>query len=484
MKRSKFLFLDWRNIRCGRLQWYSQTGEPFGVANPVEPPVSMHAKAECVPYGIRLQAQRAETTGPVTGWKGWGRTIYDGELFRSWYFEVNGHTKLGTGAAAHTTGYDEVYICGAASNDGYDWREDSRSRIEIGSQRDFDGVTFFIDPVAPAEDRYKLVYCAAFPAGEHDDMVRTYLDRPAHERDSRLTWQRRSGLFVATSPDGEAWTSDNTPFALHPSDTDTTVLWDETLESYVMYTRLFRDDRRWIGRGETRDFQNWGPIRPVMWPPLDAPPDRDLYLNGYSRYPGALEYQIMFPMIYHRLTERSDVRLASSSDGVAWQWVPGDSVIRPGNAESWDSEFIGSGKDLVPFGTGKIATPYCGTAYPHKYPRFANVWDAWNLGWAIWPEDRLCGLVADEVGEFWTRELSPGGRELRINCRVPMGGEIRIGVAGVDGRDADSCDPIVGCDGTTTVTWGGRSDVGSAEDSAVALHVCLRRAEVFSLELC
>ena len=60
-------------------------------------------------------------------------------------------------------------------------------------------------------------------------MVRAYLERPAHERDERMSWERRYGMFTMVSPDGEGWTAINEPFMLHPSDTDTTVHWDETL---------------------------------------------------------------------------------------------------------------------------------------------------------------------------------------------------------------------------------------------------------------
>ncbi len=481
MATEKLLFMDWRHIQCGHLRWYTATGTALGVGNPPEPPVPLHAEPQRVPHGIRLQAQRATTTGPIDGWKGWGRTIHDQGRYRSWHFEIHGHTKLGSGAAAHRTAYEQVHVCGVSSDDGLAWRETSRCRVQIGSQRGFDGVTFFVDPVAPPAERYKLVYCAHFPVGEHDALVAAYLARPAHQRDDRLSWERRYGMFAMVSPDGERWRSCDTPFMLHPSDTDTTVLWDPALARYVMFTRLCREDRRWIGRAEARDFGDWGPVVPLLWPSLDEPPDRDLYLNGHSLYPGAPQYQVMFPMVYHRFTERSDVRLCTSADGIAWNWVPGGPVIEPGPRGAWDSEFLGSGKDLVPFGPGRIATPYSGTPYPHKYPRFQQVWDAWKLGWAIWDEDRLAGVVADETGEFWTQPVVPAGRRVLLNCRVPLGGSIRVGVDGVAGRDAAACDPIVGVDGLCTVTWGGTADHGAAVDQAVTLHVRLRRAEVFGV---
>ena len=479
----KMLFMDWRNIQCGRLRWRTEDGTQLGVGNPPEPPVPLHSEVDCVPHGIRLEAQPPDTGGPVDGWKGWGRTMYDSGRYRSWHFEVNGHTKLGSGAAAHSTDYDDVYVCGVASDDGYSWEEESRSRVEVGSQRGFDGVTFFVDQAAPAAERYKMVYCARFPEGESDEMVRAYLERPPHLRDERMTPERRYGMFAMVSPDGESWTSVNEPFMLHPSDTDTTVLWDDVLQKYVMFTRMFREERRWIGRAEADDFRDWGPVVPLLWPSLEEPPDRDLYLNGYSRYPGLPEYQVMFPMIYHRLTERSDIELCSSADGIAWNWVPGGPVIEPGEIGEWDSEFLGCGKDLMPFGPGEIAMPYSGTPYPHKYPRFEEVWDAWNLGWAVWPGDRLCGVVADETGEFWTRPVAPAGREVIVNCRAPLGSEIRVGVEGVEGRGVDECDPIAGQDGEVTVTWRGQSGLGSGEREPVALHLRLRRAEVFSISV-
>ena len=475
---SKILFVDWRHIQCGSLDWRTSQGETLGVANPPEPPVPLSAYPQRVPHGIRLAAQPASTTDPVGGWKGWDRTIYHDGSYRSWHFEINGYTQLGTGAAAHAGERKSIYICGVESTDGYDWREVSRSPVKLAGQRGFDGVTFFIDPEAPPEERYKFIYSAGFPEDEHVEMVREYLDGLG------LGWDDRPsiGMFAAVSPDGRQWTSVNQPFMFHHSDTDTTVLWDEALGKYVMYTRLFKEDRRLIGRAEARDFWNWGPVEAVVRPRLDQPPDYDFYLNGYTRYPGLPEYQLMFPMVYQRYTERSDVRLYSSADGIAWNPVPGGPVIEPGPAGRWDSEFLGTGKDLVPFDGDKVAIPYSGTPYPHKYPRWQEVWDSWQTAWAWWPRDRICAVQADSEGEFWTFPLSPGGRELRINCRTPMAGEVRVGIDGAEGRSIEDCDPIVGDCTAAPVRWRGQSDIGVADGDPVTLHIKLRAAQIFAIE--
>ncbi len=481
MPRKKILFTDWRDIQCGALAWTAPDGARYGVGNPPEPQVAMRATPRAIPHGIRLVAQPPRKTEAIEGWKGWGRIISDEGCYRSWYLEINGHSRLGTGSVAHAAPPTSVAICGVESTDGFHWSEPTRSEIKVPGQRGFDGMTFFIDPHAPAAQRYKFIYCAQFDEGMFQPQLEAYLRQPPRYRDARISSQRRFGMFAAVSPDGVNWTALPEPLMLHPSDTDTTVLWDDALNRYVMYTRMFRDGRRWVGRAEADDFMHWGPVEPIIWPRLDDPPDYDFYLNGYSRYPGLPEYQLMFPMVYHRYTERSDVRLYSSADGIAWNPLPGGPVLTPGEPGAWDCEFIGTGKDLQCFGEDKIAIPYSGTPHPHKYPRWQGVWDAANMGWAWWPKDRLCALVADYEGEFWTTPIVPAGREIRLNFRTPMAGEIRVGIEGVKGRSVDDCAPLIGDFLDKTVTWHGQSDIGVPDGQPIALHLTLRGAKLFSV---
>lgn len=382
MTRKKILFTDWRDIQCGAVAWLTPEGKQYRVGNPPEPQVSMRAEPRFVPRGIRLQGQPARKAGPIENYKGWGRIIFDEDRYRTWYIEVNGHSKLGTGSAAHADSISSVAICGVESQDGFHWSKPTHGEINVPGQRGFDGMTFFVDSHAPEAQRYKFIYCAQFDEGMFQPQLAAYLNRSPRHRDARISIQRRFGMFASVSPGGVNWTASPEPFMLHPSDTDTTVLWDEVLQRYVMYTRMFRDGRRWIGRAEAEDFMDWGPVEPIIWPRLDDPPDYDFYLNGYSRYPELPEYQLMLPMLYHRYTERSEVRLYSSADGIAWNQIPGGKILTPGEPGAWDCEFIGTGKDLQPFGKDKVAIPYSGTIYPHKFPRWQAVFDAANMGWA------------------------------------------------------------------------------------------------------
>ncbi len=478
----KLLFTDWRNLRCGHLHWLTPTGERFGVANPSGPEVRMRGVPAAVPRGVRLVAQSARKIDPLDDWKAWGRIIYDQGRYRSWFLEVDGSSVLGTGSASQRPDRRTVAICRVGSEDGIAWTTPQRCEIEVPGQSGFDGVTFLIDPVAPARERYKFIYCARPPQDVADALFADYLQRPARYQDSRIMRGGRYAVYCAVSEDGDHWIPVERPLMMHYGDTDNTVYWDADLERYVMYTRMMRDERRWVGRAEADDFRQWGPVEPVLWPRLDDPPDYDIYLNGRSEYPGLPRTHLMFPLVWHRGTERSEIRLYSSADGIAFSEVPGGAVIAPGEVGAWDSEFIGGGKDLVPFGADRIAIPYTGTSYPHKYPRWPAVWAAWRMGWAWWPRDRLCALVADHEGEFCTMPVVPAGRQLRLNFRTPRAGEVRVGIVGVEGRGIEACDPLQGDSMGQTVTWRGEADTRVPNGEPVSLYIKLRCAELFALE--
>ena len=96
-----FLFADLRHISCGAGSWLTAQGVRHGAANPPGDPVPLHAEPTDIPHGIRFVAQPARKAGLMSDYRGWGRVIHDGGRYRSWYLEINGHSKLGSGSAAH-----------------------------------------------------------------------------------------------------------------------------------------------------------------------------------------------------------------------------------------------------------------------------------------------------------------------------------------------------------------------------------------------
>ncbi|UCD27460.1 MAG: hypothetical protein JSV03_10075, partial [Planctomycetota bacterium] len=148
---------------------------------------------------------------------------------------------------------------------------------------------------------------------------------------------------------------------------------------------------------------------------------------------------------------------------------------------SWDGEYLIAGKQLLPLGQDRIAIPYTGYPYPHKYPRWPNVL-ASKTGWAAWPRGRLCALRTDEDGRFNTFPVRVTGHQLRLNLRVRRAGGIRVGLKGVDGRSVTDCDPILGDHLDHTVTWKGDARPGIEPGNSVSLQFRMRAAELFGFE--
>ena len=195
----KILFTDFRYIDCGDLVWRDPAGRPLGVSLPPGDPVPMRADSSGLPKGIRIESYPAEKHEAFERWPGWGRVVYEGGLYRSWYLRVDGHPLRGNGSEARVERPGTVEICSAESRDGYSWRERNRCPIEVPGQREFDGQTFLIDPDADAEERMKLVYCAHGPDEHRERLLAEQEKLPLWHNDPRpgcpaaRSWSRERG---------------------------------------------------------------------------------------------------------------------------------------------------------------------------------------------------------------------------------------------------------------------------------------------------
>ena len=130
--------------------------------------------------------------------------------------------------------------------------------------------------------------------------------------------------------------------------------------------------------------------------------------------------------------------LYCSDDGILWKELPDSEVLDTGGASAvdrWDSGWLYVLKGLVPLDGDKVAVPYLGTPYPHKYPRWEQVVaGTQQFAWAWWEADRLVAVRADELGRFCSRPVVPAGRTLRINARTGLAGYVRVGI---EARPAD-----------------------------------------------
>lgn len=485
----EYLFVDIRHIIPFDLTWRSPSGETLPLINPPKPMVRAYAEPGLVPHGIRLEAQPATKTDPLPkgAFRGWSRVIFENGTYRTWSLKVEYPQGQDFGSYSKKDALS-VGIVYSESKDGFEWTTRSQSTIQTPGRTSFDGFTVFVDPKGPSSERYKAVFIAYPPVGQEERLFEKYRKVHPRYRDQRILERGHPFYFyAAVSPDGLNWKGVPEPLIIHCSDTDTSVYYDAWLDRYVMYTRLYPYERRIIGRAETEDFYHWGPVQPLIWPGLEGALSDDIYTNGRTEYPGLPNYHLMFPMVYHRYTQTSDVYLYSSPDGICWNKVPREPVLCHGTPGQWDSEYIIGGKDLVPFGKDRIAIPYYGTSFPHKYPRWQDILDASRSGWAWWPKGRLCAVVADEEGSFATFHIVPAGRQLRLNVNTSYAGEVRVGLYDqnwqeVPGRTISDCDPISGDNLGMPVHWKGEADIGVKEGQPIVLHFKLRAAKLFSFE--
>ena len=172
----------------------------------------------------------------------------------------------------------------------------------------------------------------------------------------------------------------------------------------------------------------------------------------------------MFPSIWDQASDATRLMIAASPDGKLWDWVPGGTVLDTGDFQTFDGGCLFASPNLIELGNGDFALPYSGYRFPHKYPRGHEGFPP-NLGYAVWPKGRMIALEAAQLGEFATVAVVPPGTKLRINAVTRRGGSIRIEACDINrqplpGRTFADCQPIIGDQFRTLVTWQGGDDLG------------------------
>lgn len=495
----KVSFTDLRHIRAGELGWFSPDGKRLPLIRPEEPPVFAHAKQDDVPYGIRLTSYPAQKTGPFKLPEEMSKCACSYQLlaceeglYRWWSIHCSYPDGEDVGAYSDTVPTSRE-ICCAESSDCINWKLVSSSVLDTPGLRGLDSTGFFIDPVAPENERYKAIYASRPPVEDETAIWNEYKKLHPRYQDTRAQPGLIFGIYAAVSPDGYKWRSVPKPILTGVFDSDFTVYYDFYLKKYVMYTRLFKQNRRWLARAESDDFWHWEQPDPIVWPGLDGSFSDDFYLNGRTEYPGMPDNHLMFSTIFHRSTERGSIQLYSSEDGICWNKLPGGPVLSSGEPGQWDSGWLYGLKGMVNFDGDKVAIPYCGIEHPHKYPRWKGLVESQqSYAMAWWPEGRISAVCADKEGQFFTGPMKSLGRQLKINARVDRSGYIKVGILqGADqfkdcrpipGKSIEDCVSIVGDHHGALLQWRDSSDIGVAKGEPVVLQFKLHGAELFGFE--
>lgn len=505
------LLVDWRYVAPGDNHYLGGGKKMRNWNHAVPDTVAMVEVAQ----GIRLEAQAGEKVGPLfTCDQPWesaymmyvATILYDKGLYRMWYGTTPGDHAEGTASWGVDVG---LLLCYAESDDGVTWRKPNLGLIEYqGSKdnnivygRDFNGDGYssgavFIDPKAPAEERYKLFYKGKAKLPDDESYAAKIAELKVRFGDGN--WDSAAftksakdrgivGMYGATSPDGIHWTPLVEPLLLHYSDTLNNVYVDEKTGKYVTYMRMRRGGRRVVGRAETSDFRHWGKLpEVVLEAPLSRHPGDDIYHGLVARYPENSDTFLMFATFFRQLTDGRHVELASSMDGKYWNLLPGDRVVEPGDVDSWTGGDTHIGQGLFALPDGRLAVPFVGYTEAHKAPRYLGKPHG-APGLVAWQKDRLSAIVADEVGSFFTKDMVFEGSKLILNAKTTYTGAISVELRDENGDPIPGftyaeADVINGNDLARTVSWQGKSDISAFAGKTISLGVRMRCAKLYAFE--
>ena len=498
-------FTSWQYIAQGGFAYGNADGKFFGPDSESDEGARF---LPSVPHGVRLVAQQGEKQQLPEGAQ--LPTLLDDGIYKSWYI-IPGPPVEGL------PGGHNNYLCYAESEDGMNWRrpklglfehEGSRENNIVfcgdqqGSRRGLHGQGVFLDNAADPAERYKMVYMGVFTQEEVEAYRKKYPEEidPMACRPDGSAW----GLCGAVSPDGLHWSPLPDPLLLVHCDTYNCAYYDERLQQYVAYYRIWQVDwsmpaarvmcgsigRRAIGRSFSTDFRHFSRPQILIAPGADMSPGHVWYGPGKTTLPGCPDQHLLFPYRWKLENDGMDIHLFSSPDGLVYSEVPGSPVISQGTPGQWDGGYVVTGGNLFEH-NGDWVLPFLGYPIPHKYPRldparrelYPGVQN--GLGYARWPKGRIVALECAEDGACWTIPLRPAGTRMRINASVACTGYVKIGLQGngdLPGRTVADCDIIYGCDGNDIpVRWHGEDTINVPEEP-IAVFFEMRQAKLFGVE--
>lgn len=331
----------------------------------------------------------------------------------------------------------------ATSRDGLHWQ---RPRIGL---KDFHGskennilpigaveAGAFLDPNAPAEKRYRLLFTKHWPD------------------------PTRAGVYLASSADGIGWVT--TPQRLLPflPDSQPSGLWDKALQQYVIYLRAW-NPRRSVARVAVNDLES-------PWPYVESIAPRHHW--GKDKIP------------------------TLSRDGITWnRWRR--PYVAAGYHDGIDLRLVSMGQGMVR--RGRSLYQYF-VGWPHSHGR-PVVWDhdlenraEWlkrDLGGIYVATQRVDGFVSMDAaytgGLLTTRPLLFEGNRLCLNLHTSGSGTAKVAILDTDGTPipgftAADCDVINADAIDFQVKW--QKGVGVLAGQPVRLQLSMRNTKLYAIQ--
>lgn len=432
---------------------------------------------------------------------GYGTVHYDAEakLFKMWYQGWK-----------ETDGTSTGLLCYATSKDGINWdkpaldKQTGANLVQYPTIQGFQCAGIFLDHTErDPQRRYKMLF-SCNPDG------------------TAKTWM----TSAAFSPDGIHWTPSKETPLIPFSDTQICPFWDARSRRYVAFLRFGPPNTRLISRTESEDFLHWSPkitvlrrtrmdsVQQTQFYQMEPLPYGDVYLGII----GAYHNESLKPIPADKpWTDRQDLQLAFSRDGVVWKRVGGSGAMnhadlnedRDWSQATREATFLPYGekdKDwdwgyMIPYYTpepiiinDRIHFFYAGSDAKH--------WWTWTgdppkkdpnakppkkgVGLATLRRDGFVSINAGtEGGTMTTRPFVFLGDTLVLNADAAKG-SISVEALDVDGQSIKGFGSDASVNLTTdnirhTLAWKGHKDLHQLQGRPIRLRFHLKQARLFSL---
>ena len=432
---------------------------------------------------------------------GYGTVHYDAtsKLFKMWYQGWKKTDGPSTGLLYYATSKDGIHWDKPALN-----KETGANIVQHPPIQGFQGPGIFLDQrERDPQRRYKMLF-SCNPDG------------------TSSTWM----TSAAFSPDGIHWVPSKKTPLIPFSDTQICPFWDVRSQRYVAFLRFGPPNTRLISRTESEDFLHWSPkVTVLRRTRMDSLRKTQFYQmaplpygNVYFGIIGAYHNESLKPIPPSKpWTDRQDLQLAFSRDGLVWKRVGGSGVLSHAETNAdrdWsklisEATFLSYGKRnedwdwgyMIPYYTpepiiinDRIHFFYAGSDAKH--------WWTWTgdppkkdpnakppkkgVGLATLRRDGFISIDAgQDGGTMTTRPFVFLGDTLVLNADASRG-SISVEAIDIDGKPIED----FGVDTSVKLTtdnirhrleWKGHEDLHQLQGRSIRLRLHLRRARVFSL---
>ena len=199
----------------------------------------------------------------------------------------------------------------------------------------------------------------------------------------------------------------------------------------------------------------------------------------------------MFPSVYDHKTDKLEIHLAVSRDGIHWRFPDqATPLIALGSSGEFDSGSLYMGQGLVRVGN-ELWHYYSGSPLKHEEATVELLTQPANCRIYSRATLRLDGYVSaaagDEEGSFVTPPLRFRGNALTLIVAVRPGGSVRVGLTDAAGQPIPGisladCVPVTGDHVRHKLTWTSNATLAAHAAHPVRLAFRMTKANLFAFQ--